>query len=154
MCLWDWCDQQVYCAAMQAFDGNGFFHRYAAADCQKLSKYDNVTIRRADLTQLKCRDNKYDKVVAGNVLHLLDKPVAAVKELERVCKTGGKIIIPTYIHGSSGVNRLAVRVFELAGVRFRRQFELASYQKFFEDAGYKQVAYTLSSTEECPVQWQ
>lgn len=128
------------CRHLTATDFSTGMLRQTAKNCQK---YDNVTIRRADLTQLKCRDSKYDKVVAGNVLHLLDKPVAAVKELERVCKTGGKIIIPTYIHGSSGVNRLAVRVFELAGVRFRRQFELASYQKFFEDAGYKQVAYTV-----------
>lgn len=128
------------CRHLTATDFSRGMLRQTAKNCQG---YDNITIKRADLTQLKCRDNKYDKVVAGNVLHLLDAPCAAVKELERVCKTGGKIIIPTYINGASGVNQLAVRLFELGGVRFKRQFDRASYQKFFEDAGYKQVAYTV-----------
>ena len=61
------------------------------------------------MTRLKCQDDRFDKVVAGNVIHLLSDPHAAVKELERVCKPGGKIIIPTYINASEGVNSKAVR---------------------------------------------
>ena len=77
------------------------------------------------------------------MIHLLDKPYDAVKELERVCKTGGKIIIPTYINADSGVNQLAVRLLELGGVPFKRQFDMDSYRKFFEEAGYKQVEYRV-----------
>lgn len=106
-------------------------------------KYSNIKIKRADMTQLKCRDNRFDKVVAGNVIHLLEEPYAAIKELERVCKPGGKIIIPTYINASNGVNKKAVRLLEFAGANFKRQFDIHSYRRFFEDAGYKNVDYYI-----------
>lgn len=140
--------------------GTGAISRYIAPECRKLTatdlsrgmlrqawrncrKYDNVKIRRADMTHLKCRDNRFDKVVAGNVIHLLEDPHAALKELERVCKAGGKIIIPTYINASAGVNRNAVKLLESAGAGFKRQFDMDSYRKFFEDAGYLHVKYSV-----------
>lgn len=95
------------------------------------------------MTHLKCRDNRFDKVVAGNVIHLLEEPYAAIKELERVCKTDGKIIIPTYINASAGVNKKAVRLLEVAGANFKRQFDINSYKKFFETAGYTNVSYFI-----------
>ncbi len=63
--------------------------------------------------------------------------------MERVCKAGGKIIIPTYINASEKTNRNAVRLLELAGVNFKRQFDLISYKKFFEDAGFQNVDYIV-----------
>ena len=43
-------------------------------------------------------DGQFDKVIAANVIHLLDEPFKALAELDRVCKPGGQIIIPTYIN--------------------------------------------------------
>ena len=97
------------------------------------------------MTHLKCRDNRFDVVVAGNVIHLLEDPHAAVKELERVCKPGGKLIIPTYINASKGVNQLAVQLLAFAGANFKRQFDMDSYQKFFADADYEDVTYDIVS---------
>lgn len=107
--------------------------------------YDNVRIKRADMTHLNCCDDRFDVVVAGNVIHLLENPHAALKELERVCKPGGKIIIPTYINASAGVNKMAVQLLTLAGASFKRQFDFTSYQKFFKDAGYENVTYDIVS---------
>ena len=140
--------------------GTGAISRYIAPKCKLLiatdfskrmlkqaskncCKYNNIKIRRADMTQLKCRDNRFDKVIAGNVIHLLEEPNAVIKELERVCKAGGKIIIPTYINASEGVNKKAVRLLELAGANFKRQFDIHSYRNFFEEAGYKNVDYYI-----------
>lgn len=140
--------------------GTGAISRYLAPQCRFLiatdfskgmlkqtakncRKYDNIKIKRADMTRLKCRDNRFDKVVAGNVIHLLEDPHAAIKELERVCKTGGKIIIPTYINASTGVNQKAVRLLELAGANFKRQFDIDSYKQFFADAGYQNVDFFI-----------
>ncbi len=81
------------CKCLIATDLSGNMLKQAWKKCRK---YENVKVRRADMTHLKCRDDRFDKVVAGNVIHLLDDPYAAVKEMERVCKPGGKIIIPTY----------------------------------------------------------
>ena len=140
--------------------GTGAISKYIAPKCKQLiatdfsegmlkqtakncRQYGNIKLRRTNMTQIKCCNNRFDKVVAGNVIHLLEEPVAAIKELERVCKTGGKIIIPTYINASEGVNQKAVRLLELAGANFKRQFNINSYKKFFEDAGYQNVDYCV-----------
>ncbi len=126
------------CRRLVATDFSVGMLRQAARNCRT---YDNVRFRCADMTKLNCRDGRFDRVVAGNVIHLLDDPRAALKELERVCKTGGKIIVPTYINASEGVNRKAVRLLEKAGANFKRQFDFRSYQQFFADAGYENVSY-------------
>lgn len=128
------------CRELVATDFSGGMLRQTAKNCRM---YGNVKIKRADMTRLKCRDNRFDKVVAGNVIHLLKDPLAALKELERVCKKGGKIIVPTYINASDSVNKKAVRLLELLGADFKRQYDFQSYQKFFEDAGYKNVRYSV-----------
>ena len=61
--------------------------RQAAKKCRK---FENVIFRKADITHLKCKDNRFDKVVAGNVIHLLPNPELALHELERVVKPGGR----------------------------------------------------------------
>ena len=58
----------------------------------------NVKIEKADIMHLGYEDKAFDKVVAGNVIHLLDEPYKALEELMRVCKNGGYVIIPTYIN--------------------------------------------------------
>lgn len=142
--------------------GTGAISKYIAPKCKQLiatdfsegmlkqaSKkcriYHNIEIRCADMTHLKYRDNSFDKVVAGNVIHLLEEPYAAIKELERVCKVGGKIIVPTYINTSNSTNKIAVRLLEFAGVNFKRQFDMDSYKEFFKKAGYKNIDYYIVS---------
>ena len=125
------------CRQLIATDFSRGMLKQAAKKC---GKFQNVKVKRADMTNLNCRDNRFDKVIAGNVIHLLEDPHAAIKELARVCKSGGKIIIPTYINASEGVNQKAVRLLELAGANFKRQFTMDSYKKFFEEAGYRDVA--------------
>lgn len=117
---------------------------------KNLKDFHNVIIKRADITQLNCRDARFDKVVAGNVVHLLADPYRAVRELERVCKPGGKIIIPTYINASDKTNQKAVRLLEIMGANFKRQFDINSYRSFFEKAGYENVEiYVIDGKMPC-----
>ena len=103
------------CRRLVATDFSKGMLKQTAKNCRK---YSNIKLRRADMTHLKCRDNRFDKVVAGNVIHLLEEPYAAIKELERVCKLGGKIIIPTYINASTGVNIQIPMVSEISFLLF------------------------------------
>ena len=112
--------------------------KQAARKCRKFS---NVRFKRADITNLKCKDDRFDKVVAGNVLHLLPDPGKALAELERVVKPGGKIIIPTYINMSKKSAGLAVKFVEFLGADFKKQFDIESYKSFFEEMGYDNVEY-------------
>ena len=65
---------------------------------KKCRKYANVHFEKADIMHLDYPDHSFDAVVAANVIHLLDEPYKALHELERVCRPGGKIIIPTYMN--------------------------------------------------------
>ena len=138
--------------------GTGAISRYIAPKCDKLiatdysegmlkqtrkkcSAYKNMVIEKADITHLEYPDQSFDKVVAGNVIHLLPQPETALAELERVTKSGGKIIIPTYINMSKGTGRIAVKFIKALGASFKRQLDLDSYKLFFTDKGYQNVKY-------------
>ena len=59
----------------------------ARKNCQGIG---NIAFEIADITALEYPDNSFEKVVAGNVIHLLDDPRGALSELDRVCMPGGK----------------------------------------------------------------
>lgn len=108
---------------------------------KKCRKFSNAVFEKADITALRFSDNSFDAVVAGNVIHLLPEPDKALRELFRVTKSGGKIIVPTYINMSKGTGKVAVKFIEKLGANFNRQFDLESYKKFFADMGVTGVEY-------------
>jgi ubiquinone/menaquinone biosynthesis C-methylase UbiE len=133
--------------------GTGSITKYIAPVCKLLAATDmskgmlmeaekncamfgNVIFRYADIMNINCRDERFDKVIAGNVIHLLDDPYGAVEELLRVCKTGGKVIIPTYINAEKPSGSIAADALRIAGVDFKREFTYDSYKQFFRDGGY------------------
>ena len=126
------------CRKMVATDFAIGMLRQASSKCRK---FDNIKFRRADITNIRCRDNRFDKVVAGNVIHLLPDPAKALAEMERVVKPGGKIIIPTYINMSKKSAGLAVKFIEFLGADFKEQFDLETYKDFFRKMGYNDVKY-------------
>ena len=129
------------CKRLVATDFSGKMLKRAQKKCKKQK---NVEFAWADIMHLEYADCTFDKVVAGNVIHLLEEPQAALKELERVCKIGGKIIIPTYInHEKKGKPDFMVRVFSKVGAGFKRQFTFQSYREFLEKAGYANAEYDI-----------
>lgn len=150
-------DEVLECAC-----GTGLLSQVMAARCKTLTATDyapemlsrarkncasfpNISFSLADITALDYPDNAFDKVVAGNVIHLLDAPLKALGELNRVCKAGGLLIIPTYMNKDrkGNTSRFASAVGK-AGADFKRQFTVESYRQFFLDAGYGDVKITLA----------
>lgn len=82
-------------------------------------------------------------VVAGNVIHLLPEPQKAMKELLRVCREGGKVILSTYINKSEKSSRVAVKFLEKLGADFKQQFDEDSYRRFFEDMHLTRTEFTI-----------
>ena len=114
----------------------------AAKNC---SASGNITFAQADISSLDYPENSFDKVVAGNVIHLLDAPLKALGELNRVCRDGGLLIIPTYMNrDQKGDTSGFASVVGKAGVDFKRQFTEESYRQFFLEAGYEDVAVTVA----------
>ena len=111
---------------------------------RKMPDSSNVTFGFADITNLEYEDGSFDKAIAGNVIHLLEDPDAALNELRRVVRPGGKLIIPTYINQSSRPAGFLVGVFNKMGANFKRQFDIDSYKKFFADRGYENARFIVA----------
>ncbi len=150
-------DEVLECAC-----GTGLLSEVIAAKCRRLTAtdlsarmlnktkkncapYDNISFCFADITALDFPDAAYDKVVAGNVIHLLNEPLKALSELNRVCRQGGKLIIPTYMNKEKKGNTDGLVSFiGKAGADFKRQFTIESYRRFFLDAGYPDVTIRVA----------
>lgn len=93
----------------------------------------NISFAKRDITALKDPDNRYDAVIAGNVLHLLDDPQKAFSELVRVTKLGGKVIIPTYLQGEAGAFGLLIKLWGVLGFECKKVFTVDEYLNFIAD---------------------
>ena len=130
------------CKVLTATDFSPKMLKRAEKNC---AAYGNITFRQADITALDEPDGAFDKVVAGNVIHLLDEPLKALGELNRVCRDGGMLIIPTYMNKEkTGKTSSFASAVGRARADFKRQFTLESYRRFFLDAGYNDVRITLA----------
>ena len=129
------------CKQLTATDFADKMLRQAQNKCKDLP---NIRFELADITKLNYNDESFDKVVAANVIHLLDNPSAAMSELMRVCKTGGFVIIPTYINESTKAASAAAKFFNLLGANFKHEFCRESYQNFFNEMGYNVSEYYVA----------
>ncbi|MBQ5512843.1 MAG: methyltransferase domain-containing protein [Bacteroidales bacterium] len=129
------------CKRLTATDFADKMLRQAQNKCKDLA---NVRFELADITRLNYDDESFDKVVAANVIHLLDNPSAAMAELMRVCKKGGLIIVPTYINESTKTASAAAKFFNMLGANFKREFCRESYQEFFKEMGYDASEYYVA----------
>ncbi len=110
---------------------------------KKLAKRSNVTVEQADITALPYADDSFDVAVAGNVIHLLPDPEQALRELARVVRPGGTIILPTYIEPLKRKQGMIPALLARFGVGFVRRFTQASYRAFVEGMGYAEARYRL-----------
>jgi len=130
------------CRQLTATDFSEKMLKKAKKNCRA---FRNITYDQADITALPCPDSSFDKVVAANVIHLLDNPLAAISELNRVCKDSGMLIIPTYMNkDDKGKTNGFSGAVGKAGADFKRQFTVESYRQFFLDAGYPDVKVSLA----------
>ncbi len=129
------------CKSLTATDFSEGMLKRAKKKCRAFS---NVTFQKADITSLDYADESFDTVVAANVIHLLDQPYQALAELNRVCKEGGKLIIPTYVNKEkTGKTCGVVKAIGKAGADFKQQFTYSNYRAFFEKADYRDIKTTL-----------
>ena len=130
------------CRQLTATDFSVKMLKRAEKNC---SSCRNITYAQADVTALSYPEGSFDKIVAGNVIHLLDHPLTALRELNRVCKDGGMLIIPTYMNkDSKGKTSSFAGAVGKAGADFKRQFTPESYRQFFLDAGYSDVQVVVA----------
>ena len=111
---------------------------------KKCRHYRNVKVMQADILDLGFEDESFDVVIAANVIHLLDEPLRALSELDRVCRKDGLIIIPTYMNKEKNGEASAFsKTVGKAGADFKREFTYPSYRQFFEEAGYEDARFEM-----------
>lgn len=100
----------------------------------------NIIFEQRDIYSLKDGNESYDAVIAGNVLHLLDDPQKAVKELLRVTKKGGILLLPTFLSNSS--NPL-IKIYKLFGFKQETEFTAREYSDMLKDCCGNTVKITV-----------
>lgn len=129
------------CRSLVATD---FSQGMLAKSRKRCKKIKNIRVEKANILQLEYPNESFDKVVAANVIHLLDQPDIAISELIRVCKKGGKIIIPTYIITKEhGISTILIRLINHFTKTFLYQFNEQSYKNFFKKLGYSQIDFEV-----------
>lgn len=104
----------------------------------------NVDFALRDLLHLTDPDECFDVVIAANVLHLLDAPEAAIRELWRVTRPGGLLILPTFLMGEAGLGfRVLIRLYRLLGFRSKREYTPADYRAMVEGCGLGSLEYSV-----------
>ena len=89
---------------------------------------ENIGFERRNIFHLDDADETYDIVIAGNVLHLLDSPENAVKELYRVTKRGGRILLPTFMtRNDSVMSNVLLTAYKALGYEASTEYTPRSY---------------------------
>lgn len=107
-----------------------------AAAKAKRAGVDNIAFAVEDITALTAEDKSFDVVIAANVLHLLTEPEHAVRELWRVTRPGGKLILPTYLQGRTGAAAgELIKIYQGVGFHYEHAFTPETYRGFLEGLG-------------------
>ncbi|MGN0608469.1 MAG: class I SAM-dependent methyltransferase [Oscillospiraceae bacterium] len=88
----------------------------------------NIDFAERNIFSLPDEDESYDTVIAANVLHLVDEPEKAVKELMRVLKKGGRLLVPTFITTNpDGTAMTTIKLYRLLGFKPAEHYTPESY---------------------------
>ena len=100
---------------------------------QKFTELDQIEYRMGEAGSLPIHDETVDYAFANMYLHHVELPPEAIKEMARICKPGGMLVI-TDLDAHS--NEFLKREHNDSGMGFQRD----DIRRWFEEAGLKGVA--------------
>ena len=71
---------------------------------------DNVRLLEMDAAELKFRDNTFDIVYAPYVISVVPDPVVVAREMRRVCRPGGRIIVLNHFRSRNALGAWLERI--------------------------------------------
>jgi SAM-dependent methyltransferase len=77
---------------------------------------DDIEFVEADIERMPFEDNEFDLCLSFNGLHCLPDPPAAVREIARCVKPGGRLVGDSVVRGAGWRQDLAIGFFRRAGV--------------------------------------
>lgn len=101
---------------------------------------DNIRFEARNIFNLADEDEAYDIVMAGNVLHLLSDPQEAVRELCRVTKKGGLILLPTFMTKRQPIT---LKLYKAIGYSSENDYSPKEYVQMLRESGCGRVKARL-----------
>lgn len=101
----------------------------------------SIEFEARDILCLADEDDTYDVVMAGNVLHLLDRPEEAVRELYRVTKRGGILLLPTFMLGRKST--ALIGIYRRLGFSPASNYTPAEYRRMLRGCGCGEIKTKL-----------
>lgn len=110
----------------------------------KKRRFVNIEFERANIFHLEYENEAFDIVIAGNVLHLLEKPENAVRELARVTKSGGKILLPTFMtRDKSAISETLLKAYRRLGFEPSAEYSPKEYIEMLKSCNAGEVKSKL-----------
>jgi phosphatidylethanolamine/phosphatidyl-N-methylethanolamine N-methyltransferase len=98
--------------------------------------HSEVPVETEDATAIQSPDESFDGVVAANLVHLLPDPGAALREMRRVLRPGGRLAVPTFAHAETWRVRLLSRLARLGGFPIVTRFGGSTLAQSTAAAGF------------------
>lgn len=116
-----------------------------AKDRIKARKISNLSFRTADAQNLPCEKEAFDVVVCRLALHHCEKPLSILREMARVCRFGGTVVLED-IYASEHPERAAYqdRWEMLRDPSHVRTLSLSELLQLFRDAGLETDSVTTA----------
>lgn len=109
----------------------------------------NIAFSVQDITALKFEDNSFDAAVTANVLHLLPQPNEAIRELTRVVRPGGILIIPNFVNGESGKSgKRFLRLIGSLGFRPENEWTQQQFLEFLNNSGLEVIESRMFASKQ------
>lgn len=83
--------------------GIDFSHKMVEITRRKYGNRENVKILEMDAENMEFKDNTFDTVITSCVFCSVPDPVEGLKEIKRVCKNGGKIVMLEHVRSHKKV---------------------------------------------------
>jgi phosphatidylethanolamine/phosphatidyl-N-methylethanolamine N-methyltransferase len=92
-------------------------------------RVEHVSLCQMDAARLAFDDARFDAVYAPYVLNVVPDPIAVTREMMRVCRRGGRIVLLNHFDDGHGVSRWQTRVVGrlIAPLGVNWHFELRSF---------------------------
>ncbi len=95
----------------------------------------NATFRVRDGASTGLPDESADVVIACNVLHVMPDPERLVREMLRLAKPGGLIVVASYCHGQNLLTRCVSYLLGLKGFEARQKWSIQGLRTFLAENG-------------------
>ena len=107
------------------------------AQARQSSRSTRLHFSVQDMFHLPYADGSFDVVIAANALHIVPEPERALREMGRVLKDGGVLVVPTFTHGdNSFFGKVKAFFMKLAGFPLHSKWTSAEYLAFLRENGW------------------